>query len=72
MGHVLGGAILGQGLGPELLVRRSASGLTELLARELRSRGREVEVEHLHVHLPRVLTTADRTRTANAEQEIPR
>ncbi|MFE7854436.1 hypothetical protein [Streptomyces sp. NPDC057403] len=37
--------------------RHRASGLTELLARELRSRGRQVDVEHLHVHLPRVLTT---------------
>ncbi|MFL9658751.1 hypothetical protein ACJ7VE_34150 [Streptomyces sp. PB17] len=35
--------------------RHRASGLTELLARELRDRGREVVVEHLHVHLPRVL-----------------
>ena len=37
--------------------RHRASGLTELLARELRNRGRTVEVEHLHVHLPRVLAT---------------
>ncbi|MFD9396482.1 hypothetical protein ACFWBB_38800 [Streptomyces sp. NPDC060000] len=37
------------------LVRKSASGLTEILARALRDRGRQVEVEHLHVHLPRVL-----------------
>ncbi|WJY43206.1 hypothetical protein QT196_38760 (plasmid) [Streptomyces sp. P9-2B-2] len=37
--------------------RHRASGLTELLARALRDCGREVEVEHLHVHLPRVLKT---------------
>ncbi|MGW7425766.1 RapZ C-terminal domain-containing protein [Streptomyces sp. NPDC054813] len=37
--------------------RHRASGLTELLARNLRKQGLEVEVEHLHVHLPRVLTT---------------
>ncbi|MCF3143677.1 RapZ C-terminal domain-containing protein [Streptomyces platensis] len=37
--------------------RHRASGLTELLARVLRDCGREVEVEHLHVHLPRVLKT---------------
>ncbi|MEV6401280.1 hypothetical protein AB0M39_42005 [Streptomyces sp. NPDC051907] len=33
------------------LVRKIASGLTELLARALRDCGREVVVEHLHVHL---------------------
>ena len=33
-----------------------ASGLTELLALALRERGPEVEIEHLHVHLPRMLT----------------
>lgn len=54
------------------LVRKSASGLTELLARELRDRGREVEVEHLHVHLPRVLKTSNITRTASPEQEATR
>ncbi|MFE0776786.1 hypothetical protein [Streptomyces sp. NPDC058861] len=37
------------------VVRKRAAGLTELLARELRARGRQVDVEHLHVHLPRVL-----------------
>lgn len=36
--------------------RHRASGLAELLARELRGRGLQVDVEHLHVHLPRVLT----------------
>ncbi|WP_234440653.1 RNase adapter RapZ [Streptomyces rimosus] len=35
--------------------RHRASGLAELLARALREHGRDVEVEHLHVHLPRVL-----------------
>ncbi|MFF5188698.1 hypothetical protein ACFY30_33870 [Streptomyces sp. NPDC000345] len=37
--------------------RHRASGLTELLARNLREQGLGVEVEHLHVHLPRVLNT---------------
>ncbi|MFJ7907357.1 hypothetical protein [Kitasatospora sp. NPDC096204] len=37
--------------------RHRASGLTEILANELRQRGHQVEVEHLHVHLPRVLKT---------------
>ncbi len=54
------------------LVRKSASGLTELLARALRDRGREVVVEHLHVHLPRVLKTPVGPRTANPEQETSR
>ncbi|MFE3875432.1 hypothetical protein ACFXPX_13650 [Kitasatospora sp. NPDC059146] len=40
--------------------RHRASGLTEILARELRDRGHQVKVEHLHVHLPRVLTNSDR------------
>jgi UPF0042 nucleotide-binding protein len=40
------------------LVRKRASGLTELLARALRELGRDVEVEHLHVPFPRVLKTA--------------
>ncbi|MFJ5142721.1 hypothetical protein [Streptomyces sp. NPDC088707] len=35
--------------------KHRAAGLTELLARELRSRSRLVDVEHLHVHLPRIL-----------------
>ncbi|WP_329316618.1 hypothetical protein OG723_40750 (plasmid) [Streptomyces sp. NBC_01278] len=54
------------------LVRKSASGLTELLAQALRDRGREVVVEHLHVHLPRVLKTPAGTRIANHEQETAR
>jgi UPF0042 nucleotide-binding protein len=29
----------------------------ELTAQRLRARGREVEIEHLHAHLPRVLRT---------------
>ncbi|MEU5539614.1 hypothetical protein [Streptomyces sp. NPDC020362] len=41
------------------LVRKRASGLTEILARALRERGRDVEVDHLHVHLPRVLKTTN-------------
>ncbi|WP_225828936.1 hypothetical protein [Streptomyces naphthomycinicus] len=48
------------------LVRKRASGLTELLARELRARGRQVDVEHLHVHLPRVLKAADTSTGASA------
>ncbi|MFJ9931349.1 hypothetical protein ACIRU5_35695 [Streptomyces misionensis] len=32
--------------------RHRAAGLTELPARALRERGRDVEVEHLHSHLP--------------------
>ncbi|NUH42908.1 hypothetical protein HUF15_40530 [Streptomyces samsunensis] len=35
--------------------RHRASALVELLAKALRERGREVNIEHLHVHLPRVL-----------------
>ncbi|MEV0492304.1 hypothetical protein [Streptomyces atratus] len=57
---------------PSVLVRKRACGLTELLAREVRDSGREVEVEHLHVHLPRVLKTSASTRTANPEQETAR
>ncbi|MGW0395892.1 RapZ C-terminal domain-containing protein [Streptomyces sp. NPDC003042] len=49
--------------------RHRASGLAELLARALRERGREVEVEHLHVHLPRVLKTFTVTHAAHSEQE---
>ncbi|MFE3582691.1 RapZ C-terminal domain-containing protein [Streptomyces vinaceus] len=37
--------------------RHRASSLTEILGRELRARGREVVIQHLHVHLPRVLKT---------------
>jgi UPF0042 nucleotide-binding protein len=35
--------------------KHRASSLIELLAQELRTRGRVAEVEHRHVHLPRVL-----------------
>ncbi|MFJ9675291.1 hypothetical protein ACIRP5_31425 [Streptomyces sp. NPDC101221] len=52
--------------------RHRASGLTELLARELRDRGREVVVEHLHVRQPRVLKTSASPPTANTEQETAR
>ncbi|MGW7649546.1 hypothetical protein [Streptomyces bobili] len=56
-----------------LLVRKRAAGITELLARELRARGRQVDVEHLHVHLPRVLKTpANGTTHANSTQEATR
>lgn len=55
-----------------VVVRKSASGLTELLARALRDRGREVEVEHLYVHLPRVLKAPASPRTANPEKETAR
>ncbi|WOT40687.1 hypothetical protein [Streptomyces coeruleorubidus] len=47
--------------------RCRASGLTELLARTLRDGGHKVVVEHLHVHLPRVLKTPADPRTANPE-----
>jgi hypothetical protein len=46
--------------------RHRASGLTELLARELRAHGRQVDVGHLHVHLPRVLEAADTSTGAGA------
>ncbi|WP_435809170.1 RapZ C-terminal domain-containing protein [Streptomyces griseus] len=49
--------------------RHRACGLTELLARELRDRGRQVEIEHLHAHLPRVLKTPTDSRTSHPEQE---
>ncbi|MGW7260647.1 RapZ C-terminal domain-containing protein [Streptomyces sp. NPDC054834] len=53
--------------------RHRASGLTEILARTLRDRGREVEVEHLHVHLPRVLKTpANHTAQPSSTQEATR
>ncbi|GGX56430.1 RapZ C-terminal domain-containing protein [Streptomyces chartreusis] len=44
--------------------RHRAAGLTELLAQALRDRGHHIEVEHLHVHLPRVLATPEHTTTA--------
>ncbi|MFA0845527.1 hypothetical protein [Streptomyces rochei] len=37
-----------------------------MLARALRDRGRQVDVEHLHVHLPRVLKTAYTSNGASA------
>lgn len=46
--------------------KHRASGLTELLAREVRARGRQVDVEHLHIHLPRVLKTTDTSTGASA------
>ncbi|MFF3488714.1 hypothetical protein ACFYXC_36405 [Streptomyces sp. NPDC002701] len=52
--------------------RHRACGLTEILAHELRGHGREVEVEHLHAHLPRVLKTPVGTRPAHPEQEPTR
>ncbi|WP_221355389.1 RapZ C-terminal domain-containing protein [Streptomyces beigongshangae] len=52
--------------------RHRACGLTEILAHELRDRGREVEVEHLHAHLPRVLKAPASTRTFHLEQETDR
>ncbi|MEW2291040.1 hypothetical protein [Streptomyces sp. NPDC047841] len=42
------------------------------MAREVGDRGREVVVEHLHVHLPRVLKTLVGARTADPEQETVR
>lgn len=60
-------------LPPKSLVRKRASGLTEILARALRDRGREVEVEHLHAHLPRVLKKpANGTAHPNPTQEATR
>lgn len=44
--------------------RHLASALTELLAQALRERGYPVDVEHLHVRLPRVLDTARSQDTA--------
>ncbi|MFF4787823.1 hypothetical protein ACFY3E_41725 [Streptomyces griseorubiginosus] len=53
--------------------RHRVSDLTELLARALRDRGRQVEVEHLHVHLPRVLKTpATNPAHTTPEQEPTR
>jgi RNase adaptor protein for sRNA GlmZ degradation len=37
--------------------KHRAAALVELLAARLRARGHDVTVEHLHAHLPRVLTT---------------
>ncbi|WP_449341413.1 hypothetical protein [Streptomyces canarius] len=54
-----------------LTVRKSASDLTQLLARALQDR-RQVVVEHLHVHLPRVLKAPAGARTANTQQETSR
>jgi hypothetical protein len=39
----------------KLLVRKSAAGLVEILAHRVRERGRAVDVEHRHAHLPRML-----------------
>jgi RNase adaptor protein for sRNA GlmZ degradation len=36
--------------------KHRAGALTELLGRELSERGYKVEVEHSHIHVPRVLT----------------
>lgn len=53
--------------------KHRAAGITELLARELRARGRQVDVEHLHVHLPRVLKApANGTAHASTTQESTR
>ena len=52
--------------------RHRACGLTEILARELRERGRQVEVEHLHAHLPRVLKTPTAAPATPSEKEITR
>jgi UPF0042 nucleotide-binding protein len=53
--------------------KHRVAGLAELLARALRDRGRQVEVEHLHVHLPRVLKTpAASPAHTNPEQEPTR
>ncbi|MDX3605934.1 recombinase family protein [Streptomyces globisporus] len=44
----------------------------DFTALQQRDRGREVVVEHLHVHLPRVLKTPTSPHTAHAEQETAR
>ncbi|MFE1198513.1 hypothetical protein ACFW6E_38175 [Streptomyces olivaceoviridis] len=46
--------------------KHRASALTELLARALRDRGRQADVEHLHVHLPHILKAADTSTGASA------
>jgi UPF0042 nucleotide-binding protein len=38
--------------------RHRACSLTEILGHRLRGLHRDVEIEHLHAHLPRVLTTS--------------
>ncbi|MCM2424185.1 hypothetical protein [Streptomyces sp. RKAG293] len=48
--------------------RHRACGLIELLAGELRGRGRQVEVEHLHAHLPRVLKTPDTAHPTHTQE----
>ncbi|WP_371578638.1 hypothetical protein [Streptomyces sp. NBC_01314] len=40
--------------------------------RQVRDRSREVEVDHLHVHLPRVPKTPAGIRTTDPEQETAR
>ncbi|MGW1364537.1 RapZ C-terminal domain-containing protein [Streptomyces chartreusis] len=50
--------------------RHRAASLTELLAQELRNCGRHVQVEHLHVHLPRVLATPDRPDTTTVTTAV--
>ncbi|MGC5401724.1 RapZ C-terminal domain-containing protein [Streptomyces sp. DT20] len=52
--------------------RHRACSIVEFLAHELRDRGRQVEIEHLHAHLPRVLKAPASTRTAHPEQETTR
>jgi UPF0042 nucleotide-binding protein len=45
--------------------KHRAAALVELLARTLHERGyREIEVEHRHVHLPRVLNASTRKEAA--------
>ena len=43
------------------VVRKRAVALTELLCQAFRERGHSVEIDHRHVHLPRVLGPAART-----------
>ncbi|MFD8564680.1 hypothetical protein ACFV1N_46080 [Streptosporangium canum] len=56
--------------GPERIAIGCAGGkhravaLTDLLGRRLRERGHQVVIEHLHVHLPRVLAIAHKERQA--------
>ncbi|MFI6603727.1 hypothetical protein ACIBHX_46490 [Nonomuraea sp. NPDC050536] len=40
--------------------KHRAASLVEITARQVRARGREVEVKHLHAHLPRVIRIPER------------
>lgn len=44
--------------------KHRAPSLVELLARDLRNRGHQVDVEHRHAHLPRVLRASEARSTS--------